>query len=278
LACSWWQAVPQPRSASETAATDLAGEWRAQLQFTSGAFASIKDLEFMYAFNQGGTMTESSNYDASPPVPPAYGIWRKVGDNQYEAKYEFYVTKPPAGVRRDREGWRLGSAGRGVFVERITVSADGKSFTSKIKYDQFDTAGKTGRGWWRGDGEGSEVGVLSGRRKTGEGRRGKAEQGTGEQGREKAGRLSFRAKREPAPSNARGISISPFIGPLVRPSPSSVSRLPLLPHPLSPSPSRERGDGVRKTGCHSTRTQHSLTAAFKVRRGLRPGAAVASVQ
>ena len=55
-------------------ASDLAGEWRAQLQFTSGAFASIKDLEFMYSFNQGGTMTESSNYDASPPVPPAYGI------------------------------------------------------------------------------------------------------------------------------------------------------------------------------------------------------------
>jgi hypothetical protein len=27
---------PQPRSASETAANDLAGEWRAQLQFTSG--------------------------------------------------------------------------------------------------------------------------------------------------------------------------------------------------------------------------------------------------
>ena len=83
-------------AASDTAAPDLQGEWRAQLQFTSGAFAPIKDLEFMYVFNQGGTMTESSNYDASPPVPPAYGIWRKVGDRQFEAKYEFYVTKAPA--------------------------------------------------------------------------------------------------------------------------------------------------------------------------------------
>ena len=82
------------------AALDLAGEWRAQLQFTSGAFAPIKDLEFMYAFNQGGTMTESSNYDASPPVPPAYGIWRKVGDREFEAKYEFYVTKAPANSTR----------------------------------------------------------------------------------------------------------------------------------------------------------------------------------
>src|SRR6476660_1278974 len=80
---------PAPLAASDVTSPDLMGEWRAQLQFSSGAFASIKDLEFMYSFNQGGTMTESSNYDASPPVPPAYGIWRKVGDRQYEAKYEF---------------------------------------------------------------------------------------------------------------------------------------------------------------------------------------------
>jgi hypothetical protein len=40
-------------------------------------------------------MTESSNYDASPPVPPAYGVWRAVGDS-YEAKYVFYTTKSPA--------------------------------------------------------------------------------------------------------------------------------------------------------------------------------------
>ena len=74
---------PEPLAASDTASPDLVGEWRAQLQFTSGAFASIKDLEFMYVFNQGGTMTESSNYDASPPVPPAYGIWRKVGNREF---------------------------------------------------------------------------------------------------------------------------------------------------------------------------------------------------
>ena len=76
---------PKPLAASDASPLDLVGEWRAQLQFTSGAFAPVKDLEFMYAFNQGGTMTESSNYDASPPVPPAYGIWRKVGTKEFEA-------------------------------------------------------------------------------------------------------------------------------------------------------------------------------------------------
>src|ERR671938_650241 len=86
----------KPAAAIGPAAVDLAGQWRARLQFTSGAFAPIKDLEFMYVFNQGGTMTESSNYDASPPVPPAYGVWRKVGSREFEAKYEFYVTRAPA--------------------------------------------------------------------------------------------------------------------------------------------------------------------------------------
>jgi hypothetical protein len=131
-------------SPSVTAAQDLQGEWRAQLQFSSGAFAPIKDLEFMYSFNQGGTMTESSNYDASPPVPPAYGIWRKTGDKTFEAKYEFYVTKPPANFEEITKGGGWGLGGRGIFVERITLSADGKSFTSKIKYDGGGEA--TGKG------------------------------------------------------------------------------------------------------------------------------------
>lgn len=48
----------------------LTGAWRASIQFSSGAFSGIKDLEFLYVFNAGGTLTESSNYDGAPPVPP----------------------------------------------------------------------------------------------------------------------------------------------------------------------------------------------------------------
>jgi hypothetical protein len=147
---------PQPLTASQVPA-DFVGEWRAKLQFTSGAFASIKDLEFMYVFNQGGTMTVSSNYDASPPVMPAYGIWRKVGTREYEAKYEFYVTKPPANFEEITKGGGWGLGGRGVFVERITVSADGKSFNSKIKFDQFDTAGKPAEGGGDASGRGVKL-------------------------------------------------------------------------------------------------------------------------
>lgn len=147
----------KPLTASHTAAPDLVGEWRAKLQFTSGAFAPIKDLEFMYVFNQGGTMTESSNYDASPPVPPAYGIWRKVGPREFEAKYEFYVTKAPAAFDQIVKGGGWAPAGRGVFVERITLSNDGMSFTSKIKYDQFDTKDKPAEGGGEATGRGLKL-------------------------------------------------------------------------------------------------------------------------
>src|SRR5215813_1161201 len=139
---------------SETSASDLGGEWRAQLQFSSGAFASIKDLECMYSFNQGGTMTESSNYDASPPVPPAYGIWRRTGPKEFELKYEFYVTKIPTAFTEITKGGGWGPAGRGIFVEHVTIADDGNSFTSKIKYDQFDTAGKPVEGGGEAEGKG----------------------------------------------------------------------------------------------------------------------------
>ena len=141
-------------SAPDASTPDLVGQWRAKLQFSSGTFASITDLEFMYVFNQGGTMTESSNYDASPPVPPAYGIWRKVGNGEFEAKYEFYVTKAPAAFDEIVKGGGWGPAGRGVFVERITLSEDGRSYRSSITYDQFDTAGKPVAGGGRATGKG----------------------------------------------------------------------------------------------------------------------------
>ena len=147
----------RPPAAADPPAAELTGEWRAALQFSNGAFASVKDLEFMYVFNQGGTMTESSNHDASPPVPPAYGIWRKIGDRQFEAKYEFYVTKAPAAFGEIAKGGGWAPAGRGVFVERITVSENGDSFGSRIRYDQYDTAGKPAEGGGEATGRGARL-------------------------------------------------------------------------------------------------------------------------
>ncbi|MEI6726267.1 MAG: hypothetical protein WCN81_08610 [Actinomycetes bacterium] len=142
-------------SGAGAGALDLVGQWRARLSFSSGEFAGVDDLEFMYAFNAGGTMTESSNYDAAPPVPPAYGIWRRIGPDRFEAKYEFYPTTPPAALAdlTGGGGWRV--AGRGVFTETIVVAADGAGFTATILYEIFAESGEP----LPGGGEATSTGV-----------------------------------------------------------------------------------------------------------------------
>jgi hypothetical protein len=87
-------------------------------------------------------MTESSNYDASPPVPPAYGVWRRTGPRQYEAKYAYYTTRPPAAFEDLAKGNGWLPAGQGVLVQTITLAEDGNTFTSTIKYDAYDADGK----------------------------------------------------------------------------------------------------------------------------------------
>ena len=142
-----------PKPASDA----LVGAWRSRIQFSSGAFAAMKDLEFMYVFNAGGTLTESSNYDGAPPVPPAYGVWREVGPQQYEARYLFYITRPPARLEDMTGGGGWMPSGHGVFTERIRLAADGKSFESTIAYEAFDSLGKPAVGGGPATGHGVRI-------------------------------------------------------------------------------------------------------------------------
>ena len=121
---------------------NLVGAWRGRVQFTTGAFAETKDLEFMYVFTTGGTMTESSNYDAAPPVPPAYGVWKKVGIRKYEAKYQFFQSKAVSSADELVKGGGWAPDGYGTLVQKITLSADGNSFDSSITLELFDKRGK----------------------------------------------------------------------------------------------------------------------------------------
>lgn len=120
---------------------DLAGAWRSSVHFDSGDFAGLSDLEFLYAFNSGGTMTESSNYDAVPPVAPAYGAWKRVGPGEFVARYEFFVTKAPTKVEDLVAGAGWNPIGRGRFDEHIQVSADGSSFDSTFRYSPLNPDG-----------------------------------------------------------------------------------------------------------------------------------------
>lgn len=142
--------------ASDTA--DLGGAWRSSVQFSSGSFAGVSDLQFMYVFNRGGTLTESSNYDGAPPVPPAYGAWKKTGPRAFQAHYEFYVTKPPATVQDLTTGGGWMPAGRGVLTETIALSEDGRTFTSKIKFQILDALGKPTSDGGEAEGRGTRIG------------------------------------------------------------------------------------------------------------------------
>jgi ABC-type transport system substrate-binding protein len=149
-----------PAAAPKTPATPgLAGAWKSTIEFQGGALAAFKGLEFMYVFAAGGTMTESSNYDAAPPVPPAYGIWREVGPDRYEARYEFYTTRPaatPAESTLASGGWL--PAGYGVLRETITLAPDGRTFDSTIRLDLYDPSGKPIEGGGTGTSRGRRMG------------------------------------------------------------------------------------------------------------------------
>ena len=79
-------------------------------------------------------------------VPPAYGVWREVGPNKFEAKYIFYITKPPAAFADIASGGGWLPIGHGVLTESITLRADGKFFNSMIHYEAFDMSGKPATG------------------------------------------------------------------------------------------------------------------------------------
>lgn len=158
LPATGWGEAPSSSARGAGANDTLAGAWRAKVQFKSGMLADWKGLEFMYSFNQGGTMTESSNYDGSPPGPPAYGVWRKTGARQFEARYEVFLTKSAKPLEEIAKGGGWLPDGYGILSEKITLSVDGKSFKSIIRWDAFDPAGKAVESAIEGSGEGKRMG------------------------------------------------------------------------------------------------------------------------
>jgi len=151
-------ACDQANKANPEPIPKLVGAWKANVQFHDGAFASLKDLEFYYTFNVGGTMTESSNYDGVPPVPPAYGIWKQSGDRQFEARYEFFTTKPPTKFEEISQGSGWLPSGYGILKERFALSADGASFNSEMTLDLFDAKGNPIEGGGKATGSGRKLG------------------------------------------------------------------------------------------------------------------------
>ena len=108
------QAAPAPKPAGEP--TGLIGAWRAHISFTDGAFADEGPGVQLRLQRRRNTRRRSSNYDAAPPVPPAYGIWRRTGARTFQSKYVFYVTKSPASFDDIKKGGGWAPDGHGVFT------------------------------------------------------------------------------------------------------------------------------------------------------------------
>ncbi len=118
----------------------------------------MKGLEFLYAYNDGGTMTESSNYDeAANSSPPAYGVWKQTAPRTFETKYVFYTTRAPEpgdGAPNSGDWW---PAGHGVLTETITLADDGQTYMSEISLATFDRAGQPIGGEGEGTGAGTRI-------------------------------------------------------------------------------------------------------------------------
>ena len=120
----------------------LVGAWRSKVVFRTGALAEMKDLEFLYSYNAGGTMTESSNYDeAVNSSPPAYGVWKQTGPRTFETKYLFYTTQAAGPGDSSPKGSDWWPAGHGVLTETINLSDDGQTYGSAIELALFDKSG-----------------------------------------------------------------------------------------------------------------------------------------
>lgn len=72
------------------------------------------------------------------PVPPAYGVWKKVGTRKYEAKYQFFQSKAMSSVDELIKGGGWVPDGYGMLLQKITLSKDGNSFDSSITLELFD--------------------------------------------------------------------------------------------------------------------------------------------
>ena len=149
---------PSSQMSVSTDRDGLVGAWRSKIVFRNGPLAEMKELEFLYAYNAGGTMTESSNYDeAANSSPPAYGIWKQNTPRTFETKYPFYTTKAPApgdGAPNGSDWW---PAGHGVLTETIALADDGRTYTSTIKLATFDRSGTPVDGGAEGTGAGTRV-------------------------------------------------------------------------------------------------------------------------
>ncbi len=65
---------------------------------------------------------------------------------RFQARYDFWVTKPPAGLDDLVKGGGWGPNGHGTLTETITLATDRQSYVSTLTYAFFDADGRPAPG------------------------------------------------------------------------------------------------------------------------------------
>jgi len=116
-------AAPVPAPTPAPAAPGLAGAWQVAVIRATG------NGVVLLTFTSDGTFFRSG--DTHPVLSVAHGVWKKIGDGQYDGAYtalRFDDNKKFIGYQKTRL--------------RITASPDGNKFTATAKVSTQDLDGK----------------------------------------------------------------------------------------------------------------------------------------
>ncbi len=126
------QACTSSTSAQNDNSDPIEGLWNSQVTITDCQTGAVtRQFRAMNLFIRGGTLTDT---DVQPPTAhgPAFGTWQSSKAAQYTSMFQLFRYNPDGSF-----------AGANKVTRTITLSGDGKSFSSTIAVDVEDPTGAT---------------------------------------------------------------------------------------------------------------------------------------
>jgi hypothetical protein len=102
----------------------LEGTWRVQVTAQTGAVQ--RTFPALFAFAEGGTVTNTTAGQPPALLTPGFGVWRHTDGRNYNAVTEAFFFSP-AGIQTHR------------FTRDIELDPDADEFTDTLKLEIFDT-------------------------------------------------------------------------------------------------------------------------------------------
>jgi len=118
-----------PASVSAQEPPSLAGVWNSEVTLTDCNGNTLRVFRATVMFIQDGSLVSTDN---APPTShgPGLGRWRHLSGRNYGALFQFFNFNPDGSY-----------AGLQKIRRKITLSADGNSYTSVVTFESFDPNG-----------------------------------------------------------------------------------------------------------------------------------------